>query len=104
MNPRIDWDKQIDFYQEFFKGKTVAEIEAWFAKSASDVNGRPLREKSKNEKDKEKFSKLSESEKKELVDLVAGATMSIRDAHGDILGAIKNAYGNRVEVTLPASK
>ena len=30
--------------------------------------------------------------------------MSIRDAHGDILGAIKNAYDNRVEVTLPASK
>ncbi|WP_443864224.1 FMN-binding protein [Fusobacterium ulcerans] len=104
MNPRNEWDKQMNFYQEFFKGKTVAEIEAWFAKSSSDVNGRPLKEKSKNEKDKEKFSKLSDSEKKELVDLVAGATMSIKDAHGDILGAIKNAYDNRVEVTLPASK
>ena len=104
MNPRNEWDKQMDFFQEFFKGKTVAEIEAWFAKSASDVNGRPLKEKSKNEKDKEKYSKLSDSEKKELVDVVAGATMSLRDSHGDIIGAIKNAYDNRVEVKLPASK
>ncbi len=104
MNPRNEWDKQMNFYQEFFKGKTVAEIEAWFVKSTSDVNGRPLKEKSKNEKDKEKFNKLSDSEKKELVDLVAGATMSIKDSHGDILGAIKNAYENRVEVALPASK
>ncbi len=104
MNPRNEWDKQMNFYQEFFKGKTVAEIETWFAKSTSDVNGRPLKEKSKNEKDIEKFSKLSDSEKKELVDVVAGATMSIKDSHGDILGAIKNAYENRVEITLPSSK
>ena len=104
MNPRNEWDKQMNFYQEFFKGKTVDEIEAWFSKSTSDINGRPLKEKSKNEKDKEKFNKLSDTEKKELVDVVAGATMSIKDSHGDILGAIKNAYENRVEVALPASK
>lgn len=99
MNPRNEWNKQMDFLQEYFKGKTVAEIESWFAKYTSDVNGRPLKANSKNEKDKEKFGKLSEAEKKELVDITAGATMSIRDPHGDILGAIKNAYDNRVEIT-----
>ena len=27
--------------------------------------------------------------------------MSLRDSHGDILGALKNAYENRVEVAIP---
>lgn len=27
--------------------------------------------------------------------------MSLRNSHGDILGALKNAYENRVEVTIP---
>lgn len=98
MNPKNDWDKQMDFFQNFFKGKTVAEVEAWFAKYTSDVNGRPLKADSKQEKDKEKFAKLSDAEKKELADVTAGATMSVRDSHGDILGAIKKAYENRVEV------
>ncbi|MDD7410179.1 FMN-binding protein [Fusobacterium gastrosuis] len=94
----MNWTEQMDFFQEFFKGKTVEEIEAWFAKNASDVNGRPLKADSKNEKDQEKYAKLTETEKEALVDVVAGATMSIRDNHGDILGAIKDAYKNRVEI------
>lgn len=98
MNPKNEWDQQMNFFQNLFKGKTIAEVEAWFAKYTSDVNGRPLKANSKNEKDQEKFAKLSAAEKKELADVTAGATMSIRDAHGDILGAIKNAYENRVEV------
>lgn len=100
MNPRNEWYKQMDFYQNFFKGKTVNEIETWFSKSTSDTNGRPLREKTTNPKDKEKFNKLSSDEKKENTDLLAGATMSIKDSHGDILEAIKNAYENRVEVII----
>ena len=28
---------------------------------------------------------------------MAGATMSLKDSHGDILGAIKDAYNNRVQ-------
>ena len=94
----MNWTEQMDFFQEFFKGKTVAELEEWFAKNTSDINGRPLKADSKNEKDKEKYSKLNEAEKEALADVVAGATMSIKDNHGDILGAIKNAYENRVEV------
>lgn len=98
MNPRNEWYKQIDAFEEFFKGKTIEEIENWFVKSASDVNGRPLKASSSHEKDKEKYAKLNEMEKKELTDLTAGATMSVRDSHGDIIGAIKKAYENRVEI------
>lgn len=97
MNPRNEWDKQMNFYENYFRGKTVAEIEEWFAKYTSDVNGRPLKARSRNEQDKIKYEKLSEKEKADLVDIVAGATMSLKDNHGDILGAIKDAYDNRVE-------
>ena len=38
MNPRNGWNKQMDFFENYFKGKTVAEIEEWFAKYTSDVN------------------------------------------------------------------
>ncbi|MPN41556.1 Chlorophenol reductase [bioreactor metagenome] len=95
-----DWYKQADFYQKVFKGKTVAEIEQWYAKNCSDVNGRPLKADSKNEKDKEKYAKLTDQEKKDLADVVSGATMSLKDAHGDIIGAIKKAYENRAEITV----
>lgn len=94
----MNWTEQMDFFQEFFKGKTIGELEAWFSKNTSDVNGRPLKSDSKNEKDQAKYSKLTEAEKKALADVVAGATMSIKDNHGDILGAIKDAYKNRVEI------
>ena len=101
MNYDNDWHKQADFYQKFFKGKTVAEIEQWFAKYCSDVNGRPLSEKSTNEKDKEKLGKLTAQEKKDLADVIAGATMSLKDAHGDFIGALKKAYENKFEVSIP---
>lgn len=100
MNPRNDWDKQMDFYENYFKGKTIKEVEEWFAKNTSDINGRVLKEKATKDEDKAKYAKLTESEKKELADVVAGATMSIQDSHGDILGAIKNAYNNRIEFTV----
>ena len=101
MNPRNEWNKQMDFFQEKFKGKTVDELEIIFTKLYSDVNGRPLKKTSTNEKDKEKYAKLTEQEKAEVADITAGATMSLRDSHGDILGALKNAYQNRVEVAFP---
>lgn len=102
MNMGNDWYKQANYFQDFFKGKTVAEIEEWFAKSCSDVNGRPLKAESKNEEDKAKYAKLTEDEKKVLADVVSGATMSIKDAHGDMLGALKLAYENSKEFTVPA--
>lgn len=100
MNPKNEWDKQMNFYQSFFRGKTIAEIEEWFKKSTSDKNGRPLQEKSITETDKEKYNNLTDEDKKILIDVVAGASMSLKDGHGDILGAIKKSYENRVEFFL----
>lgn len=101
MNYNNDWYKQMNNYQKFFKGKTIAEIEQWAAKYTSDVNGRPLKESSTNDKDKEKLSKLTDAEKKQLADVVSGATFSLTDAHGNIIAAIKDAFKNKVEVTIP---
>ena len=101
MNPKNDWYKQADFYQNFFKGKTVSEIEKWFAKNFSDVNGRPLAPTSAKEGDKAKYEKLTVAEKAKIADVVSGATMSLKDAHGDFIGALKEAYAKRVEVTIP---
>jgi hypothetical protein len=66
MNPKNDWHKQMDAYQNFFKGKTIAEIEAWFAKFASDRNGRPLDPATTNEQDKAKVAKLTADEIKAI--------------------------------------
>lgn len=101
MNPKNEWNKQMDHFQQKWKGKTVKEIEENFAKFNSDVNGRPLKPNSKNEKDVEKYNKLTPAEKEAVADITAGATMSLKDAHGDILGALKQAYENRVEVIIP---
>jgi hypothetical protein len=95
-----DWYKQIDFFQNFFKGKTVAEIETWFAKNC-DANGRPIKATTTKEADLAKLAKLSAAEKKVLADVVAGATMSIKDPHGDFLGALREAFENRYEVSIP---
>ena len=96
----MNWSEQINFYQDFFKGKTVAEIEQWFAKNASDVNGKPLTEKATDAKDKEKFGKLSDAEKKALADVTSGASISLKDAHGDFIGALKEAFANKKEISL----
>jgi LysM repeat protein len=102
MNPANEWYKQMDFYQKFFIGKTVAELEAWFAKNTTSA-GRPLKASSTKQEDIDKLAKLTDEEKAALVDVVSGATMSIRDAHGDFLGAVANAYKNRVEVIIPVT-
>lgn len=99
MNPANEWYKQMDFYQNFFKGKTVAELEAWFAKYTTSA-GRPIKSNTTNADDLAKYNKLTDAEKAELADVVSGATMSIRDAHGDFLGAVGEAYKNRHEVTI----
>jgi hypothetical protein len=101
MNYANDWHKQADFYQKFFKGKTVAEIEQWYTKYCSDVNGRPLTAKSTNDKDKEKLAKLTDQEKKDLAEVTSGATMSLKDAHGDFIAVLKKAYANKIEVAIP---
>jgi hypothetical protein len=100
MNPANEWYKQMDFFQKFFVGKTVPELEAWFAKNTTAA-GRPIKATTTKQDELDKLAKLTDKEKAELVDVVSGATMSIRDAHGDFLGAIADAYKNRVEMTIP---
>lgn len=98
------WAQQMNAFEKSFVGKTVAEVEEWFTKYCSDVNGRPLVDGSTNEQDKAKYDALSDEEKAALAEVTAGATMSIKDAHGDILGAIKEAYDNRRAVELTEAK
>ncbi|MGL4403114.1 MAG: FMN-binding protein [Fusobacteriaceae bacterium] len=97
MSEKNDWHKQMANFNKFFIGKTVTEIENIFLRTFSDVNGRPLKVNSRNEKDKAKYETLSQEDKNMLTDLTAGATMSIKDPHGDIIDAIKDAYKNRNE-------
>ena len=88
------WAGEMDIFEEFFKGKTVEELEQWYAAYCSDVNGRPLFGTSENEEDIAKYDALSDDEKTAM-DAVSGATMSLNDPHGNILGAIVKAYENR---------
>jgi hypothetical protein len=93
------WSSQMDAYEEFFVGKTVEEIEDWFNKYTAS-NGRPLKPEQKNEEDQAKYDALSDEEKAMLADVTSSATISLKDAHGDILWAIKEAYENRMELTV----
>lgn len=88
------WAGQMDAYQALFVGKTVDEIEAWFGKYFSDVNGRPLREDATAESDAQRYAGLADAEKQELADITSSATMSLRDSHGDILLALRRAWEN----------
>ncbi len=88
------WADEMDIYEEAFKGMTVAELQQLFASSFSDINGRPLSPDSSNEADVAKYSALSDADKAAL-DAVSGATISLNDSHGDIVGAIAKAYENR---------
>ena len=63
-----EWFEQMDAYQEFFKGKTAEELKAW-GETGLDENGKP-------------------------VEAISGATMSVNDAHSDILGAVLKACEN----------
>ena len=100
MNTANEWYKQMDYFQKFFVGKTVPELEAWFAKNTTAA-GRPIKATTTKQDELDKLAKLTDKEKADLVDVVSGATMSLKDPHGDFLGAIADAYKNRVEVIVP---
>ena len=94
------WSEQMDAFQKLFVGKTVDEVEEWFAKYCSDANGRPLKESSSGEGDAEKYAALTDDEKAMLADITSSATMSLNDSHGDILSAIRASFDNMVTVDL----
>jgi len=88
------WTDEMDIFEEYFKGMTVDQLQDWYSKYCSDVNGRPLFGTSENEEDIAKYEALSDEDKAGL-DAISGATMSLNDSHGNILGAILKAYDNR---------
>lgn len=94
------WTDQIEKFEEIFIGKTVEEVEEWFEKYCSDLNGRPLKDGSDKPEDKAKYDALSADEKAMLADVTSSATMSLKDSHGDLVGAIKKAYELREEIKL----
>ncbi len=94
------WTTQMDRFQKLFVGKTVAEVEAWFAKYTSPLNGRPLKDGSTKPEEKTKYDALTKEEKTMLTDVTTAATMSLKDPHGDIIGALKAAFANKVEYTV----
>ena len=91
------WEDEMDIFEDTFKGMTVEEVEQWYAKYCSELNGRPLHGTSDKEEDIKKYEALSDAEKAGL-DAISGATMSLNDAHGNIVGAIARAYENRKPV------
>lgn len=88
------WAEQMDAYERLFIGMTVDEVEAWFQQYCSDTNGRPLTAEVTDEAALKKYNALTDADKTALADVTSTATMSLRDAHGDILGAIRKAWEN----------
>lgn len=97
MNPANEWYKQMNFYQNFFIGKTVAEVKAWFGKYGTSAYG-PIKADTTNAADLAKYNALTAAEKASLADVVSGATMRVNDAHGYFIDALQTAYDNRVLV------
>ncbi|MGN0371454.1 MAG: FMN-binding protein [Enterocloster sp.] len=97
------WTEEMDLFEEKFTGMTAEEVQAWFDAYCSDLNGKPLHGTSDKEEDIRKYEALNDSEKAEL-DAISGATMSLRDAHGDLLGAITKAWDNAKSVDISAEK
>lgn len=90
--PAGTWREQMDAYQRLLTGKTVEEAEAWFGQYCSDVTGRPLRPEEENEADAAKYGTLTEADQAMLADVTSSATISLRDSHGDVIGAIRKAW------------
>ena len=88
------WAEQMDRFEELFTGMTVEEVENWYSTYCSDVNGRPLNENSSQEGDQAKFSALTPQEQSAMADLTSRATISLNDAHGNIILAVRRAWEN----------
>ena len=70
------WRQQMDVYEDMMTGKTLDEINAWFEQNFDPESGKPIQG----------------GDGAEQPDGVTGATMSLRDEHGDILTAIQRAW------------
>ena len=97
MNER-DWWKQMDSWEDLFIGKTVDEMDVFYATYTAERNGRVLNPEASNEADKAEYDALSADDKKIVADVRTGATMSINDAHGHVPAAIRDAWNKRKPV------
>ncbi len=79
------WREQMNAYEQQFVGKTVDEVQSWFERYFDPDTGRPL-------SSGERYDALSDEDKKAVADITSGATISLRDVHGDILTAVRLAW------------
>jgi hypothetical protein len=96
-----EWYEQMGFYQNYFKGKTVDEVVAWFNKYTDAVNHRPYKfayPDKMTDADKAATANFTAEEKKMLVDVTTSATMSLEDGHSHFITALKEAYAARTEI------
>lgn len=91
------WSEQMNVFEDLFKGMTVDEVVEWFDLYTSDINGKPLVSDMEETEDQDKYAELDEDEQEMLADIVTGATMSLRDPHGDIITAIQKSFENKSE-------
>lgn len=95
-----EWWEQMAFYEKYFVGKTVAEVEAWAAKYCDQATMRPYKmayPDKLTDADKAAVANFTDAEKKMLVDVTTGATMSLEDDHSKFISALKEAYANKAE-------
>ena len=93
------WKSEETIFENAFLGMTNDEIQNFFTTSFSDLNGRPLNGTSEKDEDVTKRAALSE-EQIAKIDALSGATMSIKDGHGDMIGAINNAWVNAADADI----
>jgi len=97
-DPSMEWDKQMDFFQAWMVGKTVAEVREWNDRFTTARNGRPFDPASEHEDDLPIIAEFTDEEIAMLIDVRSGATMALTDPHGLMLEAVEKAYANRVLV------
>lgn len=96
-----EWWEQLNYYESFFKGMTVSEVEAWVAKYTDPVNKRPYKlayPEKLTDADKTAIANFTDKEKEMLVDVTTSATMSLQDDHSLFIDALKEAYAAREEI------
>ncbi|NMA69616.1 MAG: LysM peptidoglycan-binding domain-containing protein [Desulfitobacterium sp.] len=92
--------EQLDYYEDFFTGMTVAEVKAWFNKYTG-ANGKPYPlayPDAMTDEQKAATANFTDDEKKMLIDVTTNATKAIQDNHSRFIDAIENAWNLKVEL------
>jgi LysM repeat protein len=95
-----EWFEQLDYFESFFKGMTVAEVVAWNDKY-TDANGRPYKmayTEKLTDADKAVTATFTAEETAMLVDVTTSATMALEDPHSHFITALVEAYEAREEI------